>query len=83
LKSVESNRKRPRNQEFNHLLTSTWAYLYQKQNQLEPMLPYLRRAIELAPKKVIGYDTPTILAQALKQLVEMAKLLPLTKRFLK
>ena len=67
LKSVESNRKRPRNQEFNHLLTSTWAYLYQKQNQLEPMLPYLRRAIELAPKKSDRVRYTYILAQALKQ----------------
>lgn len=51
LKSVEGNRKRPRDNNFNHLLSSTWAYYYQRQQQPESMLPYLRKAIEPCPKK--------------------------------
>lgn len=67
LKSVESNRKRPRNKEFNHLLSSTWAYYYQKQQQPETMLPHLRKAIELAPKRNDKIRYTYILAQTLQQ----------------
>ncbi|HDP74951.1 MAG TPA: tetratricopeptide repeat protein [Bacteroidales bacterium] len=68
LKSVESNRKRPRSKKFNHLLSSTWAYYYQKQQQPEAMLPYLMKAIELAPKKNDRIRYTYILAQTLQQI---------------
>lgn len=83
LKSVEGNRKRPRNRNFNHLLSSTWAYYYQKQQQPEPMLPYLRRAIELAPKKSDKIRYTYILAQTLQQLGKTGEALVAYQKVLK
>lgn len=83
LKSVESNRKHPRNKEFNHLLASTWAYYYQRQQQVEAMLPYLRKAIEVAPKKNDRVRYTYILAQALQQLGKNGEALVAYQKLLK
>lgn len=68
LNLVENNRKRPRSKSFNHLLNSTWAFFYQKSQDYEQMLPYLRKAIESAPKKTDKIRYSYILAQTLQQL---------------
>ncbi len=68
LKSVENNRKRPKTKQFNHLLASSWAYLYQKQQQYESMIPYLRKAIELASSRTDRVRYNFIYAQILQQL---------------
>lgn len=83
LKSVEGNRKRPRDNNFNHLLSSTWAYYYQRQQQPESMLPYLRKAIELAPKKSDKIRYTYILAQTLQQLGKTGEALVAYQKVLK
>lgn len=83
LKSVENNRKRPHTKKFNHLLSSTWAYYYQKQQQPEAMLPHLRKAIELAPKRNDKIRYTYILAQTLQQLGKNGEALVAYQKVLK
>lgn len=63
LKSIDANRKKPRNKEFAHLLSSTWAFYYLKQRNNQEALPYVKKSIENCNRKVDRLRYTYILAQ--------------------
>ncbi len=63
LKSLDANRKKPRNKEFAHLLSSTWAFYYLKQRNNQEALPYVKKSIESCNRKVDRLRYTYILAQ--------------------
>ncbi|HNV51617.1 MAG TPA: tetratricopeptide repeat protein, partial [Tenuifilaceae bacterium] len=63
LKSLDANRKKPRNKEFAHLLSSTWAFYHLKQRNNQEALPYVKKSIESCNRKVDRLRYTYILAQ--------------------
>ena len=52
LRIISANRKYPKNKYFTHLLESTWADFYFRQNSYEKVLPHLEKSINNAPDKL-------------------------------
>ncbi|MGE0078949.1 MAG: tetratricopeptide repeat protein [Bacteroidales bacterium] len=67
LKSLDANRRKPQTKEFKHLLSSTWAFYYLKSHKNEEAIPYVKKAIENANRKVDRLRYSYILAQILQQ----------------
>ena len=63
LRSLSANRKYPKNKYFSHLLQSTWASYYYKQNQFEPATKHLIKALENAPDRTHKQRYTYLLAQ--------------------
>lgn len=51
LRALSSNRRYPKDKHFRHLLESTYALLYQRQENVPQTIKYLERALENAPDK--------------------------------
>lgn len=63
LKTLESNKKKPRSTEFAHLLSSTWAFFYTKQNKYSEAFPFLKKALENSGTKNERFRYTFLLAQ--------------------
>lgn len=67
LKSLEANRRQPKDKEFKHLLSSTWAFCYLEQRSNNNAIPYIRKAIDNAGRRPDRLRYSYILAQLLSQ----------------
>lgn len=67
LRSLSANRKYPKDKYFSHLLQSTWASYYYKQNQLEPAIKHLKQALDNASDKAQKQRYTYLLAQLYQQ----------------
>jgi tetratricopeptide (TPR) repeat protein len=63
LRGVTSNRRYPKNKYFKHLLESTQAYFYQKQENIPQTIKHLERALDSAPRKSLKNRYLYLLAQ--------------------
>lgn len=63
LKSLDANRKKPRDKKFAHLLSSTWAFYYLTQRNNTEALPYVKKSIENCNRKADRLRYTYILAQ--------------------
>ncbi len=63
LRSLSANRKYPKDKYFSHLLQSTWASYYYRQNQVEPTIKHLKLALDNAPDKTQKQRYTYLLAQ--------------------
>ncbi|HCX98804.1 MAG TPA: hypothetical protein DG754_01575 [Bacteroidales bacterium] len=63
LRSLSANRKYPKDKYFSHLLQSTWASYYYKQNQYEPAIKHLKQALDNASDKAQKQRYTYLLAQ--------------------
>ncbi|NVO10238.1 MAG: tetratricopeptide repeat protein [Bacteroidales bacterium] len=63
LKSIESNRKRPKTNEFKYLLSSTWAFFYAKQTKYDEAIPYIKKTLDLSSFKSERLRLTYLLAQ--------------------
>lgn len=67
LKSLDSNRKKPRDRDFVHLHSSTWAFYHLKQRNNAEAVPYVKKSIENCRRKVDRLRYTYILAQLQQQ----------------
>lgn len=63
LKSLDANRRKPKDKEFKHLLASTWAFYYLKQKSGDEAIPFIKKAIENSSYKSERLRYSYILAQ--------------------
>ena len=63
LKSIEAKRRKPTDRQFNHLLSSTWAFYHLKQHNNNEAVPFIRRAAELTNLKAERLRYTYLLAQ--------------------
>ena len=47
LKSIESNKKKPKTRKFRYLYSSTWAFYYAKQDKYAEALPFIKKTLGL------------------------------------
>ncbi len=52
LRAMSTNRKYPQNKQFKHLLSSSWAYYYQKKGQTESAIEQLKLSLDNAPDRL-------------------------------
>lgn len=67
LRDLSNNRKYPKGKHYTHLLNSTWAEYYQRLNQTDKMVPYLKKSLETAPDKQHRIRYTFLLAQVQQQ----------------
>ena len=66
LNALEKNSKKPRTREFRHLLATTWAFYYQKQQSNE-IIPSLKKSLQFANSRSEKQRYNYILAQLLQK----------------
>lgn len=67
LKSIDANRRKPKDKEFVHLLSSTWAFYHLKQKQNSEAIPFIKKSIENSNRKSDRLRYSYILAQIQQQ----------------
>ena len=67
LRGMATNRRYPKSKYFSHLLESSWAFLYQKQENVELTIKHLERALPNAPNKEHKVRYSFILGQLYQQ----------------
>lgn len=72
LSAISNNSRRPRTEEFKHLLASTYAFFHLKQNEAQQAIPYIKTAISNAPRRSDKLRYTYLLAQIQQQLGEKA-----------
>ncbi|MDD3891103.1 MAG: tetratricopeptide repeat protein [Bacteroidales bacterium] len=73
LRSLSANRKYPKDKYFSHLLQSTWASYYYKQNQYEPAIKHLKLALDNAPDKALKQRYTYLLGQLYQKQKQFAE----------
>lgn len=73
LRSLSANRKYPKDKYFSHLLQSTWASYYYKQNQYEPAIKHLKLALDKAPDKALKQRYTYLLGQLYQKQKQFAE----------
>lgn len=83
LKSLEENRRKPKDREFKHMLSSTWAFYHLKQRANNDAIPYIKKAIENSNRKVDRLRYSYILAQLQQQAGKNSEAIVYYKKVLK
>lgn len=83
LSAVQENRRRPRTNPFNHLLASTWADYYVRQQHYSEAIPYLLRALDNARYKADKIRYTYLLGQLYQHIERNSKASDYYKRVLK
>ncbi len=63
LKSIESNKKKPKSRDFKYLTSSTWAFFYAKQTKYSQAIPYIKKTLSLSSSKRERLRLTYLLAQ--------------------
>ncbi|NLI88728.1 MAG: tetratricopeptide repeat protein, partial [Bacteroidales bacterium] len=83
LKSVDAKRRKPTDRQFNHLLSSTWAFYYLKQHNSNEAIPFIKRAAEFTNYKAERLRYTYLLAQLQQQLGNTTEAIELYDRVMR
>ncbi len=83
LKSVDAKRRKPTDRQFNHLLSSTWAFYHLKQHNSNEAIPFIKRAAEFTNYKAERLRYTYLLAQLQQQLGNTTEAIELYDRVMR
>ena len=83
LKSVDSNKKKPKTKEFKNLLASTWAFFYERQSRYSEAITPLKKAIQNSTSRAERIRYYYILAQLSQKLEKNSEASKAYKKVLK